>query len=138
MCKNQRNCEIGLRNRKYHILAGSVLIVWARIENILCSLLGSQQCRLQIIRIKTTSDQKIVGCVLPTTCLKQVENLIQSLSTKSYEEYENTDLFDINNNKQQHQVDNDNEINLNNLFNLTSNKNLTQTLNTFNANFDFI
>ncbi len=137
VCKNQRNCEIGLRNRKYHILAGSVLTVWAKIENILCSLLGSQQCRLQIIRIKTTSDQKIVGCVIPTTCLKQCENLLQSLSIKCYEEYENTDLFDINNNNNNNNhVDND--INLN-LFNLTSNnKNLTQTLNTFNTNFDFI
>ena len=130
VCKNRRNCEIGLRNRKYHILAGSVLIVWAKIENILFSLLGSQQCRLQIIRIKTTSDQKIVGCVLPTIGLKQIESLIQSLSIKSYEEYENTDLFDVNNN--------DNEINLNIFNNLTSNNNLTQTLNTFNSNFDFI
>ena len=143
ICKNQRTCEIGLRNRKYHVLAGSVLIVWAKIENILCSLLGSQQCRLQIIRIKTTSDQKIVGCVIPTACLKQVENLLRSLSSKTYEEYENTDLFDINNNQNNNNNNNsdchDNDFNLNLFHNLTSrNSNLTQTLNTFNANFDFI
>ncbi len=67
---------------------------------------------------------------MPTIGLKQIESLIQSLSIKSYEEYENTDLFDVNNN--------DNEINLNIFNNLTSNKNLRQTLNTFNSNFDFI
>lgn len=83
-CTNIRNCEIGLRTRKFYIVAGSVLTVWTRVENVLCHLTGSSHFRLQIIRVKTNDNQKIVGCVIPTMCLKQVDSLLCSMSSKSY------------------------------------------------------
>lgn len=97
-CTNSRNCEIGLRTRKFYILAGSVLTVWTKVENVLCHLTGSSQFRLQIIRVKT-SDNKIVGCVIPTMCLKQVDALLSSMSCKTYvHNHLNTSLAGKNNN----------------------------------------
>ncbi len=82
-CSNIRNCEVGLRTRKYHVLAGSVLTVWSKIENLLSSLTGYNQFRLQIIRVKTNDNQKIVGCVIPNTCVKQIETVLSSMSLKT-------------------------------------------------------
>ena len=83
-CTNVRNCEIGLRTRKFYILAGSVLTVWSKVESVLSSLTGYSQFRLQIIRVKTNDDNKIVGCVIPTMCLKQINALLLSMSAKTY------------------------------------------------------
>ena len=83
-CTNTKSCEIGLRTRKFHVLAGSVLTVWTKVENVLCSLTGSSQFRLQIIRVKTNENQKIVGCVIPSNCLKQIDSLLLSMSSNSY------------------------------------------------------
>jgi hypothetical protein len=82
-CVNMRNCEVGLRTRRFHILAGSVLTVWTRVENLLATLTGSSQFRLQIIRVKTDDDQKIVGCVIPTGCLRQTDALLSSMSDET-------------------------------------------------------
>lgn len=54
------------------------------MENLLSSLTGSSQFRLQIIRVKTDDNQKIVGCVIPTMCLKQTDALLNSMSSKSF------------------------------------------------------
>ena len=83
-CANSRNCEIGLRTRRFHILAGSVLTVWSKVETTLSNLTCSSQFRLQIIRVKTDDNQKIVGCVIPTMCLKQIDTLLSSMSSKHY------------------------------------------------------
>jgi hypothetical protein len=83
-CSNARNCEIGLRTRKFYILAGSVLTVWSKVESTLSSLTCSAQFRLQIIRVKTDDNQKIVGCVIPGMCLKQIDALLCSMSSKQY------------------------------------------------------
>jgi hypothetical protein len=84
-CTNSRNCEIGLRTRKYHILAGSVLTVWSKVEGLLSQLLtNSNQYRLQIIRVRTNDNQKIVGCVIPNSCLKQIDNLLNSMSSDTH------------------------------------------------------
>lgn len=83
-CSNVRNCDIGLRTRKFFILAGSVLTVWSRVENLLCHLTGSSQFRLQIIRVRTSDNLKIVGCVIPTICIKKIDSFLSSISSKSY------------------------------------------------------
>ena len=83
-CSNIRNCDIGLRTRKFYILAGSVLTVWSRVENLLCHLTGSSQFRLQIIRVRTSDNLKIVGCVIPTICIKKIDSFLSSTSSKSY------------------------------------------------------
>ena len=80
-CINITNCEIGLRTRTFHILAGSVLTVWSRVESLLATLTNSNQYRLQIIRVKTNDDQKIVGCVILNGCLKQIDSLLTTMSS---------------------------------------------------------
>ncbi|EDV22204.1 uncharacterized protein TRIADDRAFT_29150, partial [Trichoplax adhaerens] len=52
-------CEVGLRCRTYHVFSGSVFSVWNCIESV---LLGqSQQSKVQIVRLTTKEDEKIVG-----------------------------------------------------------------------------
>jgi hypothetical protein len=84
------SCEIGLRTRKFHILAGSVLTVWTRVENVVCNIIGCSTYRLQIIRVKTNDNQKIVGCVIPLHCVQQVDALLNSISRKTFIKNHNT------------------------------------------------
>lgn len=73
-------CEVGLRRRSYNILAGSVLSVWTRVEGILGnrSHHGATSAKMQVVRLKTDDEVKIVGTLIPKNC---VEELIQALST---------------------------------------------------------
>lgn len=73
-------CEVGLRRRSYNILAGSVLSVWTRVEGILASRShhGATSAKMQVVRLKTDDEVKIVGTLIPKNC---VEELIQALST---------------------------------------------------------
>lgn len=50
---------MGLRLRTYHVLSGSVLAVWARVEAVLAQ--RSQLNKMQVVRIKTDEGLKIVG-----------------------------------------------------------------------------
>lgn len=62
-CRNVtlgQDCEVGLRRRSYNVLAGSVLSVWARVENVLASK-SAHNNKMQVIRLKTTEGVKIVG-----------------------------------------------------------------------------
>lgn len=54
-------CEIGLRTRTYHVLSGSVLSVWSKVENVLTSLPGGNSSKMQIIRLRTDDKRRIVG-----------------------------------------------------------------------------
>ncbi len=54
-------CEIGLRSRTYHVLSGSVLGCWTKVEAVLASLPGGHATRMQIIRLKTEDGLRIVG-----------------------------------------------------------------------------
>lgn len=55
------SCEAGLRCRTYHILSGSVLSVWTKVESVLASTPGGIASRMQIIRLRTEDGKKIVG-----------------------------------------------------------------------------
>ena len=55
------SCEVGLRTRTYHILSGSVLSVWTKVESVLASLPGGNATRMQIIRLRTDDGKRIVG-----------------------------------------------------------------------------
>ena len=55
------HCEIGLRTRTYHVLSGSVLSVWSKVENVLTSLPGGNSSKMQIIRLRTDDKRRIVG-----------------------------------------------------------------------------
>ena len=62
-------CEIGLRTRTFHILSGSVLSVWSKVESVLAAMPGGNTSKMQIIRLKTDCGQRIVGKSLHrTTC----------------------------------------------------------------------
>lgn len=65
-------CDVGLRRKVYHILSGSVLSVWNIIEVII-----SKVNRMQVIRVKTTDGGRIVGTLVPPSC---VQPLISALS----------------------------------------------------------
>uniref|UniRef100_A0A336KBU6 CSON006692 protein n=1 Tax=Culicoides sonorensis TaxID=179676 RepID=A0A336KBU6_CULSO len=83
-------CETGLRRRTYHVLVGTVLSVWARLENIIATR-SSQNNKLQVIRLRLNAEKKIVGTLIPRNC---VEPLIQSLSSDAEKVEEK--LFDSN------------------------------------------
>lgn len=67
--------QVGLRRRAYTVLSGSVLAVWQRVENQLSTRLSSNN-RMQVIRLKTSDGNKIVGIMVPKVC---VEALIADL-----------------------------------------------------------
>ncbi|VDD95849.1 unnamed protein product [Enterobius vermicularis] len=55
-------CETGRRTRTYFVLSGSVLSVWPVVEESLSSVKKEQ--RMQIIRVRTEEDLKIVGLLI--------------------------------------------------------------------------
>uniref|UniRef100_A0A158P7J3 Strawberry notch homolog 2 n=1 Tax=Angiostrongylus cantonensis TaxID=6313 RepID=A0A158P7J3_ANGCA len=58
-------CEVGRRTRTYFVLSGSVLSVWPVVEEVMSDR-DRRPSRMQIIRVRTEQDQKIVGVlVLP-------------------------------------------------------------------------
>ncbi|CAJ0599514.1 unnamed protein product [Cylicocyclus nassatus] len=58
-------CEVGRRTRTYFVLSGSVLSVWPVVEEVLSDR-DRRASRMQVIRVRTDQDQKIVGVlVLP-------------------------------------------------------------------------
>ncbi len=62
-CKNVTlglDCEVGLRRRTYNVVAGSVLSVWSRVENVL-ALKSGHSSKMQVVRLKTAEGIKIVG-----------------------------------------------------------------------------
>uniref|UniRef100_A0A0R3RFZ8 AAA_34 domain-containing protein n=1 Tax=Elaeophora elaphi TaxID=1147741 RepID=A0A0R3RFZ8_9BILA len=72
-CRNEAMgvyCETGRRTRTYFVLSGSVLSVWPIVEEVLSSGMTAREIRrsqrMQIIRVRTPQDHKIVGLlVLP-------------------------------------------------------------------------
>ncbi|VDM12656.1 unnamed protein product [Wuchereria bancrofti] len=72
-CRNEAMgvyCETGRRTRTYFVLSGSVLSVWPIVEEVLSSGMSAREIRrsqrMQIIRVRTPQDHKIVGLlVLP-------------------------------------------------------------------------
>ncbi|XP_050330665.1 protein strawberry notch isoform X2 [Bactrocera neohumeralis] len=78
-CRNVNlgnECEVGLRQRLYYVLAGSVLSVWTRVEQVLA--MRNANNKMQVIRLKTTEGEKIVGTLIPKSCH---ELLLQDLKS---------------------------------------------------------
>lgn len=76
--------QVGLRRRTYTVLSGSVLAVWSRIEN---TITAKSNNKMQVIRLKTTEGAKIVGTLIPKSC---VELLVQDLSSDAEKVEEQT------------------------------------------------
>lgn len=70
-------CEIGLRCRTYHVLCGSVLSVWTKVEGVLASVSGTN-VKMQIVRLKTEDGQRIVGLIIPQNCVSPLVNILST------------------------------------------------------------
>ncbi|XP_045770703.1 protein strawberry notch-like isoform X1 [Maniola jurtina] len=78
------HCEVGLRRRTHHVLAGSLLAVWARVEHALAARSAG---KMQVVRLKTDDGLKIVGTLIPKNC---VETLKETLSSDAVSVTEQT------------------------------------------------
>ncbi|XP_023944844.2 protein strawberry notch isoform X2 [Bicyclus anynana] len=78
------HCEVGLRRRTHHVLAGSLLAVWARVEQALAARSAG---KMQVVRLKTDDGLKIVGTLIPKNC---VDTLKEALSVDAVSVSEQT------------------------------------------------
>ncbi|CAL1537077.1 unnamed protein product [Lymnaea stagnalis] len=83
-----QQCDFGLRTRFYHVLSGSVLSVWSKVEGVLVGL--SATSRMQIIRLRTEDNQRIVGSLIPPNAVTALERTLGQDSAKTYTEKHNT------------------------------------------------
>ncbi|KAK9497107.1 hypothetical protein O3M35_004484 [Rhynocoris fuscipes] len=79
------DCEVGLRRRTYNVLSGSVLSVWARIESVLAAKTG-HNTKMQVIRLRTAEGVKIVGTLIPKSCVEALQQALASDAEKVSEE----------------------------------------------------
>ncbi|KAL3107892.1 hypothetical protein niasHT_019893 [Heterodera trifolii] len=78
-------CEIGRRMRTYFVLSGSLICVWPELEQIL-STDGkggkrSLRRRMQIVRVRTDSKQRIVGILVMPSYVTKLVALLDSKCT---------------------------------------------------------
>lgn len=78
-------CEVGLRQRQYFVLSGSVLSVWTKIESILSAHHGTHNAKLQVIRLKV-EDARIVGCIIPGNVVDVLKKVLAEDALKVEEE----------------------------------------------------
>ncbi|XP_052798983.1 protein strawberry notch homolog 1-like isoform X2 [Mya arenaria] len=79
-------CEVGLRTRTYYVLSGSVLSVWNKVESVLASLPSTMQTKMQIIRLRTDDNQRIVGSLIPSNAVQPLSNVLGQSCSKTYTE----------------------------------------------------
>ncbi|KAL0818579.1 hypothetical protein ABMA28_009017 [Loxostege sticticalis] len=91
VCRNALDCEVGLRQRTYHVLAGSVLAVWARVEGVLAA--RSALNKMQVVRIKTDQGLKIVGTLIPKNCVEPLKEALSSDAVSVTEQKFETDAL---------------------------------------------
>ncbi|KAK0087083.1 hypothetical protein PV326_005306 [Microctonus aethiopoides] len=87
-CKNVTlgiDCEVGLRRRSYNVLAGSVLSVWSRIESVLAARSGSNS-KMQVVRLRADESLKIVGTLIPKSCIEALREALSSDAEKTDEQ----------------------------------------------------
>ncbi|XP_012539722.1 protein strawberry notch isoform X2 [Monomorium pharaonis] len=86
-CKNTTvgiDCEVGLRRRSYNVLSGSVLSVWSRVETVLAARSGHNS-KMQVIRLRTDEGLKIVGTLIPKSCMESLRQALSSDAEKTEE-----------------------------------------------------
>ena len=67
-------CEVGKRQRTFHILSGSVLSVWSKLESVLAGQPGANS-KVQIVRCRKSDGSRIVGepAVIVVTHLGEIQ-----------------------------------------------------------------
>ncbi|GAB6030353.1 Protein strawberry notch 1 [Chamberlinius hualienensis] len=79
-------CDVGRRTKLYHILSGSVLSVWSKVEGVMSANTVGHGSRMQIIRVKTTDGVRIVGLIIPLNCYGPLVNCLSENCVKTYTE----------------------------------------------------
>ncbi|KAH9640372.1 hypothetical protein HF086_003058 [Spodoptera exigua] len=91
LCRNGADCEVGLRVRTHHVLSGSVLAVWARVEAVLAA--RAQAHKMQVVRLKAADGLKLVGTLIPKNCVEPLkEALCSDAVSVSEHSFEHTEL----------------------------------------------
>ena len=55
------------------MLSGSVLSVWNKVETMLAQVTNS---KMQVIRLKTSDNQKVVGLLIPVTAIQKLKEAL--------------------------------------------------------------
>ncbi|KAK4029142.1 protein strawberry notch [Daphnia magna] len=76
------DCQFGLRQRTYNVLSGSVLSVWTKVEAVLSANFGG---KMQVVRLRS-GGIRIVGTVVPSSCMPQIIKLLTEESENFSEE----------------------------------------------------
>uniref|UniRef100_A0A914DFZ9 Strawberry notch helicase C domain-containing protein n=1 Tax=Acrobeloides nanus TaxID=290746 RepID=A0A914DFZ9_9BILA len=74
-------CEVGRRKRNYFVLSGSVLTIWPFVEEALNKgrpMARTSGSRMQVVRIRTESGQKIVGILVLADYVQRLVEILQS------------------------------------------------------------
>jgi len=76
-------CEFGRRFRTYFVLTGAVIAIWPMLEKALNESRTKQQnSYMQIVRIRTDDDQKLVGLLVLPTHVRSILAILTSQSQK--------------------------------------------------------
>ncbi|KAL7732730.1 hypothetical protein ACLKA6_005878 [Drosophila palustris] len=79
-------CGVGLRLRTYHVLSGLMLPIWDRIALII----EKDGRKIQMIRVKTDDNRKIVGTVVPEGVYNQLVADLSADSTVECKDFSKT------------------------------------------------
>ncbi|CDS43053.1 protein strawberry notch 1 [Echinococcus multilocularis] len=73
-------CEVGLRERTYYVLSGSVMNVWTHVERVLTNQAGNSP-PMQVVRLKPKDGKRIVGVLIPQDGVEAVLDCLNILQS---------------------------------------------------------
>ncbi|KAL5109819.1 hypothetical protein TcWFU_001472 [Taenia crassiceps] len=73
-------CEVGLRERTYYVLSGSVMNVWTHVERALTNRAGNSPS-MQVVRLKPKDGKRIVGVLIPQDGVEAVLHCLNILQS---------------------------------------------------------
>lgn len=83
--------QVGLRVRTHHVLSGSVLAVWARVEGVLAARAAGN--KMQVVRLKASDGLKLVGTLIPKNCVDPLKDALAadavSVSEHTFDQADN-------------------------------------------------
>ncbi|CDW58965.1 sno, strawberry notch 1 [Trichuris trichiura] len=100
--KSGHLCEMGKRVRMFHILSGSVVSTWNlviffcatallfflmnafQLEDVVATASTRQQNRMQVVRLRTDQNQKLVGLIIPNSCVETLMAYLQKSSNQFF------------------------------------------------------
>ncbi|KAF7636928.1 hypothetical protein Mgra_00003667 [Meloidogyne graminicola] len=77
-------CEVGRQSRTYFVLSGSLICVWPELELILSDSGKLKRLRrIQIVRVKTDNNQRIVGVLVLPNYVQKLVHLLEERCNSS-------------------------------------------------------